>query len=320
MNPVNRLALFASQAVFSIITPPLLMPRVSNLRFTRSFISCCFGRSYGKRYDTIIASFQGRYDLAMAKALARAKDIFGDGISVVADCGTGTGFVTRQAAEQFPDATFIAFDILPGMLSQARDNCRGFSTSIFHVQADTFALPLADHSVDLVLAQNTMPCFEEFARVCRPGGVIIYVDSSAGWITSTARRLVEERQLFEKVTGERVDLGFYILAQKRGQWQKTQMACSDGTKSHERLINLLRCPLDRSTLARKHGSLFCQHGHQFPIRDGLPVMLAKSAIERSTRSASFNRSGGGALPRSPGEAPASPRSPQAPRRDPGVAG
>ena len=281
VNPVNRFALFASQAVFSVITPPLLMPRVSNLKFTRSFISCCFGRSYGKRYDTIIASFQGRYDLAMAQGLARAKDIVGDGISVVADCGTGTGFVTRQAAEQFPDATFIAFDILPGMLSQARDNCRGFSTSIFHAQADTFALPLDDQSVDLVLAQNTMPCFEEFARVCRPGGVIIYVDSSAGWISNTARRLVEKLQLFEKVMGERVDLGFYVLAQKRGKWQKIEKTCSVGTKSHERVSSLLRCPLDKSKVAMKRGSLLCQHGHQFPIRDGFPVMLAKNAITKS---------------------------------------
>ena len=217
MNPVNRFALFVSQVVFSIITPPLLMPRIANLRFARSFVSFCFGRSYGKRYDSIIASFQGRYGLAMAEGLARAKAIAGDGISVIADCGTGTGFVTGQAAEQFPHATFIAFDILSGMLLQARDNCKDISTDVFHVQADAFKLPLADQSVDLLLAQNTMPCFEEFARVCRPGGIIIYVDSSAGWITNVAKRLVVNHQLFDRVKGERVDLGFYVLAQKKGK-------------------------------------------------------------------------------------------------------
>ncbi len=71
MNPVNRFALFASQILFSVITPPLLIPRIANLRFTRSFISFCFGRSYGNRYQTIIDSFQGRYGLAMAEGLKK---------------------------------------------------------------------------------------------------------------------------------------------------------------------------------------------------------------------------------------------------------
>ena len=213
-NPFNRLALFFSQIIFSIITPFLLLPKIAELSITRLFISFCFGRAYGNRYQNIIDSFQERYGLAMAEGLAKAKEIDGDNIFLVVDCGTGTGFVTKQAAEQFPHATFIAFDILHGMLMQARNNCKDIATDVFYVQADTFALPLADQSVDLLLAQNTIPCFAEFARVCRPGGMIIYVDSSAGWIANLAKRLVEKHQLFEKVMGERVDLGFYVLAQK----------------------------------------------------------------------------------------------------------
>jgi ubiquinone/menaquinone biosynthesis C-methylase UbiE len=123
--------------------------------------------------------------------------------------------VTRQAAEFFPAGDFIAFDILPGMLAQARENSAGGSIDVSFVQADVFALPLANESVDLLLAQNTMPCFKEFARACRPGGMVIYVDSSAGWIAGLARRLVKREQLFETVLGGRVDMGFYVLAQKR---------------------------------------------------------------------------------------------------------
>jgi ubiquinone/menaquinone biosynthesis C-methylase UbiE len=213
-NPFTRLALFLSQILFSIITPFLLMSGIAKLSITRLFISFCFGRAYGNRYQNIIDSFQGRYGLAMVEGLARAKEIAKDKISVVVDCGTGTGFVTKQAAEQFPHSTFIAFDILHGMLMQARNNCKDIATDIFYVQADTFALPLADQSVDLLLAQNTIPCFAEFARVCRPGGMIIYVDSSTGWIANLSKQLVEKHQLFERVIGERVDLGFYVLAQK----------------------------------------------------------------------------------------------------------
>ncbi len=211
-NPFTGLAHFFAQILFSIITPPLLMPRIAKLPITRLFISFCFGRLYGNRYQDIIDSFQGRYGLAMAEGLAKAKEITGDNIFVVVDCGTGTGFVTKQASEQFPHATFIAFDILHGMLMQARNNCKDIATDVFYVQADTFALPLADQSVDLLLVQNTIPCFAEFARACRPGGIIIYVDTSAGWITNLAKRLIEKHQLFEIVMGEQVDLGFYILA------------------------------------------------------------------------------------------------------------
>lgn len=212
----NSLAQFFSQLLFSFITPPLLMPRIAKLSITRLLVAFCFGKAYGNRYQKIIDSFQGRYGLAMAEGLAKAKEMARDKISVVADCGTGTGFVTKQAGEQFPDATFIAFDILPGMLTQARHNCKDIGAEVFHVQADTFALPLPDQSVDLVLAQNTIPFFPEFARVCRFGGMIIYVDRAAGWIAIRAKRLVEKHRLFERVMGQRVDSGFYILAQKAG--------------------------------------------------------------------------------------------------------
>ncbi|MEW6067385.1 MAG: methyltransferase domain-containing protein [Nitrospirota bacterium] len=279
MNPVNRLALFVSQILFSIITPLLLMPKIANLKFTRSFISFCFGRSYGNRYQNIIDSFQGRYGLAMAEGLKKAREIAGNDISVVVDCGTGTGFVTRQAAEHFSHATFIAFDILSGMLAQARDNCKDIPNDVFHLQADAFALPLADESVDLLLAQNTMPCFTEFARVCRPGGMIIYVDSSAGWITGMVKRLVKKQGLFEKVIGKQVDTGFYVLAQKASHEGFIKITIEGETKQ-QKLTSLLRCPLDKSKIVVEQDHLRCGH-HQFPIQNGFPVMLEKYEVSKA---------------------------------------
>lgn len=211
---MNRLAPFASQILFSALTPFLLMPGLAKRRLTRFFILFCFGRAYGSRYQKIIDSFDGRYGLPMAEGLQKAKVISGCAVSTVADCGTGTGFVTRQAAEIFPEAAFLAFALLPNMLRQARVNCVGIGSVVLHVQADNFALPLADESVDLVLAQNTMPCFSEFARVCRPGGIVLYVDSSAGWVAEKVRRLVEKHHRFQRVVGKRVDMGFCIIAEK----------------------------------------------------------------------------------------------------------
>jgi ubiquinone/menaquinone biosynthesis C-methylase UbiE len=208
------IGIFLTKVLFSIITPPLLVPRISKLRATRFVVAFCFGRSYGNRYQDIIDSFQGRYELAMARGLQRAKKILGDSVAYVLDCGTGTGFVTNQAAKEFPNATFVAFDILPGMIRQAKNNCPIGASDVFHLQADSFELPLACDSMDLILAQNTLPCFIEYARVCRPGGVVVYVDSSSGWVTQKARKLVQKSHLFEEVTGERVDMGFCIVATK----------------------------------------------------------------------------------------------------------
>jgi ubiquinone/menaquinone biosynthesis C-methylase UbiE len=256
------------------------MPKVGQLKVTRSIIAFCFGRSYGNRYQHIIDSFQGLYGTPMDKGLKRAKEILDDKVSVVLDCGTGTGFVTKQAAEQFPSSTFIAFDILPGMLKQASDNCLDIANNVFHLQADTFALPLANESVDLILAQNTMPCFSEFARICRPGGVIIYVDSSSGWITQKAKKQVEKYQLFKKVIGEHIDMGFCIMAEKEGDFEQGILSIEGKTK-HEKLANLLRCPVDKSRLKFDGKYFFCEFHHQFPIHDGFPVMIAEKAISET---------------------------------------
>jgi len=272
MNTFNRLALFLSQVLFSIITPFLLLPRIAKLKATRSFISFCFGRAYGSRYDSIIDSYEGRYGSPMANGLRKAQEITRDRIRIVADCGTGTGFVTKQAAEQFPDATFIAFDLLPGMLKQAQARCEEINADVFHVQADNFALPLPDGSVDLLLVQNTMPCFSEFARVCRPGGIIIYVDSSAGWISGMVKRLMEKQRLFVWVTSERVDMGFCVVAKKDGDAQIKELSVKGRTKE-ERLANLLCCPIDKSTISIEQHSFICERGHTFPVHDGFPVMI-----------------------------------------------
>jgi len=40
------------------------------------------------------------------------------------------------------------------MLLQTRNNCKEIAGRVVHIKADTFVLPLADSSVDLILAQN----------------------------------------------------------------------------------------------------------------------------------------------------------------------
>jgi hypothetical protein len=88
-NLFNRLALFFTQVLFSIITPPLLVPGIAKLSITRLFISLYFGRAYGSRYQDIIDAFQGRYGLAMAAGLAKVREIAGNNIFLWMDHWSG---------------------------------------------------------------------------------------------------------------------------------------------------------------------------------------------------------------------------------------
>ena len=51
--------------------------------------------------------------------------------------------------------------------------------AITYIRADTVKLPLGDGTMDIVVAQNTAPYLREFARVCCPGGLVVFVDTAA---------------------------------------------------------------------------------------------------------------------------------------------
>jgi len=72
-KPFVRLGLFLSQILFSIITPFLLMPKIAKLSVIRHFVSFCFGRAYGNRYQNIIDTFKGKYGSAMAPRFGKSE-------------------------------------------------------------------------------------------------------------------------------------------------------------------------------------------------------------------------------------------------------
>ncbi len=258
------ISMLLASIVFGLLTPFLIVPLFAHRRVTRWFVAFLFGRSYGDRYDEIIESMGASYGATMDGALARAVEIRGDASPPrVLDCGTGTGFVTAQAASVLPGARFVATDLLPNMLHLARQRCEAEGVDVVHVLGDAFALPLADGSVDLVLAQNTMPCFDEFARVLAPGGILLYVDCSAGWVTGLVRKLVQRRGLFERVEGLRIDMGFAVVAVKGG----------DAANGDEAAWPALRCPVDRTPLQPKDDARSCSQGHTFPLKDGFLRLL-----------------------------------------------
>lgn len=99
---------------------------------------------------------------------------------VVADVGTGTGFLAEAAVNA--GASVIGIDISEGMLAQVSSRLAGrnFEARL----GDTAALPLADGEADAVVgnmvlhhAEEPPAAIREMARALRPGGRLVITDA-----------------------------------------------------------------------------------------------------------------------------------------------
>lgn len=92
----------------------------------------------------------------------------------ILDLGCGTGWFTRKLAHLYPSAAVTGVDLSPGMISRAREQS---DQEIDWLVADAEALPLPDHSYDLVFSNLMIqwcadpgPVLAECRRVLKPGG------------------------------------------------------------------------------------------------------------------------------------------------------
>ncbi|MEX0730310.1 MAG: malonyl-ACP O-methyltransferase BioC [Aquisalimonadaceae bacterium] len=98
----------------------------------------------------------------------------------VLDVGAGTGLQSAALRERYPKARVIALDTAAHMLHAARR--RGsWLRPLPCIQADAAALPVADHSIDLLFSsmaiqwcKDPLALFREFQRVLRPGGLLLF--------------------------------------------------------------------------------------------------------------------------------------------------
>jgi ubiquinone/menaquinone biosynthesis C-methylase UbiE len=133
------------------------------------------------------ASFADRYDRDAPTKPHNALyerpaslDLLGDTADLeVLDAGCGPGICSEILARA--GARVRAFDVTPEMVALARKRCEGLDVEI---RESDFTHPLhwvADASVDRVLCSLALdyveqlePVFREFARVTRPGGVLVF--------------------------------------------------------------------------------------------------------------------------------------------------
>ncbi len=86
------------------------------------------------------------------------------------EVGSGTGHGTRHLGTRF--AKVVALDLSGEMLRLADPSLAA------RVQGDAARLPVAARSVDAVVLVNALLFPHEVARVLRPGGVVVWVNTS----------------------------------------------------------------------------------------------------------------------------------------------
>ncbi|QKI88230.1 malonyl-ACP O-methyltransferase BioC [Thiomicrorhabdus xiamenensis] len=146
----------------------------------------------------------------------------------IADIGAGTGLLTVKLMQRYPDAELFAVDLSEAMLQQARSRLikpkmpklgavnrllpQNFANKCGAVMlnADAFALPFADNSLDM-LTSNLMlqwcddldAVFAEFRRVLRQDGLLMFT-------TFGPDTLKELRQAWNMADAQREHVNHFI--------------------------------------------------------------------------------------------------------------
>ncbi len=120
---------------------------------------------------------------------------------VVIDVGCGWGRSLKKLNDRFAPERLIGFDIAPKMVEAAAREVASLRTTtgapVEIVKATSAALPLADASVDLLFCHQTFhhlvdqhAAIAEFFRVLKPGGTMLFAESTKRYIHSWIIRLL----------------------------------------------------------------------------------------------------------------------------------
>src|SRR4051795_4953297 len=149
-------------------------------------------RDVNTRYhDTAAADYDAKWGIdfgaegrrqvtgKLVKALGRrdAAGPFGRSLEI----GAGTGYFTLNLLRGGVVREAVASDISPGMLATLQANAQRLGLEVETRAADAEALPFEDDSFDLVFGHAVLhhlpdlaQAFNEFHRVLRPGGTLVF--------------------------------------------------------------------------------------------------------------------------------------------------
>lgn len=110
---------------------------------------------------------------------------------VVVDVGCGCGYSLPKLAQRFAPRELVGVDIDPAMLAVARAEAARAGVAVRLVESSSTRMPLADASVDLLFCHQTFhhlvdqeAALAEFLRVLKPGGLLLFAESTRRYIHS----------------------------------------------------------------------------------------------------------------------------------------
>jgi ubiquinone/menaquinone biosynthesis C-methylase UbiE len=116
---------------------------------------------------------------------------------VVVDVGCGSGYSLPKLAERFAPRELVAVDIDPQMLDTARAEAARAGVPVRLLEASSSRMPLPDGYADLLFCHQTFhhlveqeEALAEFMRVLKPGGVLLFAESTRRYIHSWIIRVL----------------------------------------------------------------------------------------------------------------------------------
>lgn len=116
---------------------------------------------------------------------------------VVADVGCGYGRSLPKLYQRFKPTRLIGMDIDPEMLAASANEAKAHGVQAEFVCCSSSNIKLEDNSVDMLFCHQTFhhlidqeEAIKEFFRVLKPGGVLLFAESTKRYIHSWIIRLL----------------------------------------------------------------------------------------------------------------------------------
>ncbi len=181
---------------------------------------------------------------------------------VVADVGCGWGYSLPKLRDRFAPERLIALDIDPAMLELSRKEAEGAGVRAEFILGSSSRLGLPDASADLLFFHQTFhhlvdqeEAIQEFFRVLRPGGLLLFAESTRRYIHSwMIRTLFRHPMEVQKSAPEYLELirsaGFHVAPASVSYpylwWSREDLGIAERwfriqppTEREETLVNLV---------------------------------------------------------------------------------